>query len=59
MITWLSISEKDEDAYCCGSILSTTIWDHDTEELFHKELRNISSSAVLVLMDDLNFLDLN
>lgn len=42
-----------------GVYYQPSIWNHDTEELFHKELRNISRSAVLVFMGDLNFLDLN
>ena len=33
--------------------------DNDTNELFYKELRDISRSAALVLMGDFNFPDIN
>lgn len=34
-------------------------WDDDTDEAFFEELRHTSKSAVLVLMEDFNLLDVN
>lgn len=42
-----------------GVYYQPPIWEHDTEEVFHKKLRNISRSAVLVLVGALNFPDIN